>query len=110
MYLRQVEIELNQPAIEPARKNGVHQPLQLFKKENVKRQRIPIPRELHRKVPRHHRPPRQQRDAHANGEMHQHVARRMHYVAVKQKYNRFHPRQIRVRYPLERPRSRNSLR
>src|ERR1700722_14934551 len=69
MHLRQVEIELDQPAIEPAGKNRMHQPLQLFKEENVERQGIPVPGELHRNIPRVGGPISQQRDAHANPKM-----------------------------------------
>src|ERR1700722_7118499 len=105
MHLRQVEIELDQPAIEPAGENRMYQALQLFKEENIERQGIPMPGELHRSVLRAGGPMRQQRDAHANPKMQQYIARCMRYVAMKQNNDRLQPRQIRVRHPLERAES-----
>ena len=110
MHAAKVVIEHNQPAVEPPRKNRMHQPLQLLKKENVKRQRIPMPRELQNPIPRKRSRPRQPHNSHRDRTVHRKITSSMRNVSMKYRKQPKHPTQITKRHPLKRPATAPSLR
>src|SRR5580704_8541845 len=105
MYPAKVVIEQNEPPIEPSRKNRMHQSLQLFKKENVNRQRIPIPRELQNSILGTRSPPRQRQDSHRDPTVRCKITPSMRNISVEYRQQREYPTQVTKRHPLKRPAS-----
>ena len=66
MHSSQIEIELNQPAIEPAGKEDMYETSQFFEEENIKWQRIPVARKTKYRFARMCGGTHQQEDAHGD--------------------------------------------